>query len=112
MTTDLNAPAPLPAAADAQTGARHPATFAPATFLLLLVLCTFGAIIGVQLILQLGVTPNTSLIGALVAMLLARVPLAVFARYRSIRRSGPPTACCCRSGSRSCSVAAISSCRC
>ncbi|HEV8030857.1 MAG TPA: OPT/YSL family transporter [Stellaceae bacterium] len=63
---------------------RHPSTFAPATFILLIVLCVFGAVIGVQLILQLGITPNTSIIGALVAMLLARVPGAIFARYRSI----------------------------
>jgi uncharacterized oligopeptide transporter (OPT) family protein len=33
------------------------------------VLAIFGAIIGIQLILQLGVTPNTSIIGALVAMI-------------------------------------------
>src|SRR5438477_12076101 len=66
------------------TEAQHPATFAPATFILLLALSVFGAVIGVQLILQLGVTPNTSIIGALVAMILARVPLAIFARYRSI----------------------------
>src|SRR2546428_11897073 len=66
------------------TEVQHPSTFAPATLILLLVLCVFGAIIGVQLILQLGVTPNTSLIGALVAMMLARVPTAIFARYRSI----------------------------
>lgn len=63
---------------------RHPSTFAPATFILLVVLCVFGAVIGVQLILQLGITPNTSIIGALVAMLLARIPGALFARYRSI----------------------------
>ena len=63
---------------------QHPSTFAPATFVLLVVLCVFGAVIGVQLILQLGITPNTSIIGALVAMLLARVPGAIFARYRSI----------------------------
>jgi len=62
----------------------HPATFAPATFILIALLSLFGAVIGVQLIVQLGVTPNTSIIGALVAMLLARVPLALFARYRSI----------------------------
>src|SRR5213082_2406857 len=66
------------------TEARHPSTFAPATFIFLIVLCVFGAVIGVQLILQLGITPNTSIIGALVAMLLARVPGAIFARYRSI----------------------------
>src|SRR6266851_4902031 len=63
---------------------QHPSTFAPATLILLIVLCVFGAVIGVQLILQLGVTPNTSIIGALVAMILARVPIAIFARYRSI----------------------------
>src|SRR5437764_1350371 len=63
---------------------QHPSTFAPATFVFLVILCLFGAVIGVQLILQLGITPNTSIIGALVAMLLARLPGAIFARYRSI----------------------------
>jgi uncharacterized oligopeptide transporter (OPT) family protein len=63
---------------------RHPSTFAPATLVFLIVLCVFGAVIGVQLILQLGITPNTSIIGALVAMLLARVPFAIFTRFRSI----------------------------
>jgi uncharacterized oligopeptide transporter (OPT) family protein len=63
---------------------RHPATFAPSTFVLLVLLSVFGAVIGTQLILTLGVTPNTSIIGALVAMLLARIPFALFSRYRSI----------------------------
>src|SRR5437868_12541777 len=71
---------PTPAAGIQQ----HPSTFAPATFVFLVILCLFGAVIGVQLILQLGITPNTSIIGALVAMLLARLPGAIFARYRSI----------------------------
>jgi uncharacterized oligopeptide transporter (OPT) family protein len=71
---------PTPAAGTPQ----HPSTFAPATFVFLVILCLFGAVIGVQLILQLGITPNTSIIGALVAMLLARLPGAIFARYRSI----------------------------
>src|SRR5260221_12289863 len=62
----------------------HPSTFSPATFVLLIVLAIFGAIIGIQLSLQLGVTPNTSIIGALVAMILARVVLTLFARYRSV----------------------------
>ena len=43
-----------------------------------------GAIIGVQLIVTLGITANTSLIGALAGMALARIPLAAFARYRSV----------------------------
>ena len=62
----------------------HPSTFSPATFALLTALAVFGAIIGIQLIVQLGVTPNTSIIGALVAMILARVPIALFGRYRSV----------------------------
>ncbi len=63
---------------------RHPSLFEPATLLLIAVLCVFGAIIGMQLLVSLGITANTSLIGALAAMALARVPLAMFARYRSI----------------------------
>lgn len=83
--TELSHATAVPGAVS-QTAAevRHPSTFAPATFVLLIVLCLFGAVIGVQLILQLGITPNTSIIGALVAMLLARVPFAIFARYRSV----------------------------
>ncbi len=63
---------------------RHPTIFEPATLILLTVLCVVGAIIGMQLLVTLGVTANTSIVGALVAMGLARVPLAAFARYRSV----------------------------
>ncbi|BCB17577.1 OPT/YSL family transporter [Bosea sp. ANAM02] len=63
---------------------KHPSLFEPATLALIAVLCVFGAIIGMQLLVSLGITANTSLIGALAAMALARVPLAIFARYRSI----------------------------
>src|SRR5438309_3230243 len=82
LSRATGAPGAVPPATIAEP--QHPSTFAPATFVFLIVLCLFGAVIGVQLILQLGITPNTSIIGALVAMLLARVPGAIFARYRSI----------------------------
>jgi uncharacterized oligopeptide transporter (OPT) family protein len=49
-----------------------------------LILSVFGAIIGLQLLTSLGVTPNTSMVGALVAIGLARIPLSLFRRYRSI----------------------------
>ncbi|WP_427183694.1 OPT/YSL family transporter [Bordetella bronchialis] len=62
----------------------HPRAFSGGTFVLLALLSVFGAIIGIQLLVSLGVTPNTSIIGALVAMILARVPLALFRRFRSI----------------------------
>lgn len=63
---------------------KHPAFFSPASLLLITPLCVLGAIIGIQLIVTLGITTNTSLIGALAGMILARIPLAAFARYRSI----------------------------
>ncbi|HET6183353.1 MAG TPA: OPT/YSL family transporter [Acetobacteraceae bacterium] len=62
----------------------HPRFFEAAALLLIAPLCVVGAIIGVQLIVTLGITANTSLIGALAAMGLARVPFRAFARYRSI----------------------------
>jgi uncharacterized oligopeptide transporter (OPT) family protein len=63
---------------------RHPRFFEPAVFALIAPLCIFGAIIGIQLMVNLGIAANTSLIGALAAMGLARLPVAIFARYRSI----------------------------
>lgn len=54
------------------------------TLLVMALLSVVGAIIGVQLITTLGVAPNTSIIGALIAMLLARIPLQMFQRYRSV----------------------------
>jgi uncharacterized oligopeptide transporter (OPT) family protein len=62
----------------------HPAFFSVGSVLLIAPLCVVGAIIGTQLIVTLGITTNTSLIGALAGMGLARIPLLAFARYRSI----------------------------
>lgn len=52
--------------------------------IVLVLLSILGAIIGIQIITSLGITPNTAIIGALVAMLLSRIPLRAFQRYRSI----------------------------
>src|SRR5271154_7452575 len=62
----------------------HPAFFSIGSVVLIAPLCVVGAIIGTQLIVTLGITTNTSLIGALAGMGLARIPLVAFARYRSI----------------------------
>ncbi len=62
----------------------HPRTFAPAVFVPLVAISAAGAVVGVQLLTSLGITPNTSLIGALLAMLLGRVPLAGLTAFRSI----------------------------
>jgi uncharacterized oligopeptide transporter (OPT) family protein len=65
---------------------RHPKVTEPFTLVLIIVLSIFGAIVGLQLITTLGITANTSIIGALVAMAVARVPLAYFHSYRSVHR--------------------------
>src|ERR1700761_986896 len=62
----------------------HPRFLDLSALLLIAPLCVVGAIIGVQLIVTLGITANTSLIGALAGMALARIPLVAFRRYRSI----------------------------
>ncbi|MGW1465952.1 OPT/YSL family transporter [Streptomyces sp. NPDC002308] len=63
---------------------RHPRALAPGNLILTVVLSVFGAVVGVQLLATLGVTPSTSLIGALAAMTLARVPLVWFRGFRSV----------------------------
>lgn len=63
---------------------RHPRALAPDNLILTVVLSVLGAIIGIQLLASLGITPSTSLIGALAAMALARIPLGIFRGFRSI----------------------------
>ncbi|MQA02388.1 MAG: OPT family oligopeptide transporter [Streptosporangiales bacterium] len=68
----------------AKTEKRHPRALAPGNLVLIVILSVFGAIIGMQILVDLGIAANTSLIGALVAMVLARVPMSLFANYRSV----------------------------
>ena len=62
----------------------HPRALSPASLVGLVILSVFGAVIGLQLLVTLGVTPNTSIIGALVAMIIARIPLQMLREYRSV----------------------------
>lgn len=55
------------------------------TFLFVSVgMAVFGSIIGIQLITTLGITPNTSIIGVLIAIIIARIPLRWFLQFRNI----------------------------
>ncbi|MFD7522609.1 OPT/YSL family transporter [Paenibacillus chitinolyticus] len=65
---------------------KHPSIFEPFALILNIVTSVIGAIIGMQLVTTLGVTPNTAIIGALVAMLIARIPVMIFRKYKSIHR--------------------------
>ncbi len=67
-------------------GSQHPKAWEPRLIILGLPLCIIGAIIGLELIVRTGVTPNTSIIGALFAILLSRIPVSFLRKYRSIHR--------------------------
>jgi uncharacterized oligopeptide transporter (OPT) family protein len=57
--------------------------WSPAFLIVVIIVAAFGSIIGIQIITSLGITPNTSIIGALIAMILGRIPLKIFLRHRS-----------------------------
>lgn len=78
---DLRPPGASPAARE-----RHPSIFEPVTLLLGTAMAVLGVIIGVQLLTRVGITPNSSVIGAILALSLARLPLAFFRRLGSLHR--------------------------
>jgi len=65
---------------------KHPSVLEPFTLLLTIATAVLGAVIGMQLIVNLGISTNTAIIGALMAMVIARIPLRVFSKYRSVHR--------------------------
>ncbi|MGP4020299.1 OPT/YSL family transporter [Saccharopolyspora sp. 5N708] len=64
----------------------HPRAFEPTVLVLTVVLSVVGAIIGLHLITTLGISANTSVIGALIAMIIGRINLAALRKMRSIHR--------------------------
>lgn len=76
-----------PPAAPAPEAARtHPRALEPVTLVVTVVLSVLGAVIGLVLITTLGIAPNTSVIGALIAMLIGRVSFAALSRMRDPHR--------------------------
>ncbi|MBZ4020652.1 OPT/YSL family transporter [Streptomyces purpurogeneiscleroticus] len=73
-----------PAAPAAQR--RHPRAFEPVTLVVTIVLSVLGSVIGLVLITTLGIAPNTSVIGALIAMLIGRISFAALSRMRDPHR--------------------------
>jgi uncharacterized oligopeptide transporter (OPT) family protein len=64
----------------------HPSLAEPATLLLGVAMAVLGAIIGIQLITRVGITPNSSVIGAMVAIMVARLPLTVLKGMGDLHR--------------------------
>lgn len=65
---------------------RHVRALSPETLILSLIMAALSAIICMQIIGRIGITPNTSIIGAVVAMALARIPLESMKKFRSLER--------------------------
>jgi len=64
----------------------HEKVYSPETLVIGLLMAALAAIISMQIISRIGITPNTSIIGAIVAMSIARIPLAFLTRFRSLER--------------------------
>ncbi len=62
----------------------HPKAYAPHILILNIVMSILGAIIGLELIVRTGVAPNTSIVGALFAIIISRLPIAFLKKYQSI----------------------------
>jgi uncharacterized oligopeptide transporter (OPT) family protein len=63
---------------------RHPSIFSPGSLLLAIPFGLLGAIIGLELITRVGITPNSSIIAVIAAIALSRIPLAVLRRFRDL----------------------------
>lgn len=61
-----------------------PKFFMPTQIIFNLLIAILGSIIGLELITRVGITPNTSIIGALIAILLSYVPLRLFRRFKNV----------------------------
>ena len=64
----------------------HPKAFEPITLILVILLSMLGSIIGLHLITTLGVSANTSVIGALIAMVIGRFSFFGFQKMRNVHR--------------------------
>ncbi|MGW0994146.1 OPT/YSL family transporter [Streptomyces sp. NPDC002523] len=67
-------------------GPGHPRVREPVVFVVLAALSVLGALIGADLVAKLGISANTSVVGALIAMLVGRIPIAGLRKMRSVHR--------------------------
>lgn len=65
---------------------QHPSALEPGVLVLTILMSVIGAIIGLQILTTLGVTPNSAIIGVLIAIVLSRIPIPGFGAFRSIHR--------------------------
>jgi uncharacterized oligopeptide transporter (OPT) family protein len=64
----------------------HPRFFEPVTVVLGALMAVVGTVIGLELLTRVGITPNSSIIAAVVAIALSRVPVAFARRFTDVGR--------------------------
>lgn len=64
----------------------HPKLYEPIVLVIGLILSLFGAIIGMELICRVGINPNTSIIGALIAIAFSAIPVQIARTMRNVHR--------------------------
>ncbi|MBU4227054.1 OPT/YSL family transporter [bacterium] len=64
----------------------HPKVWEPATLIFGIIVAILGVMIGCELITRVGITPNTSVIGAIVALLVARIPITFLSKFRDVHK--------------------------
>ncbi|MGF1680005.1 OPT/YSL family transporter [Photobacterium minamisatsumaniensis] len=62
----------------------HPKFFVASQMLFNVFIASLGAIIGLELITRVGITPNTSIIGALVAIIISYIPIKLFSKFKRL----------------------------
>lgn len=62
----------------------HPKALSPAAIIVMLFTSIIGAIIGMELIVRFGLSTNSSIIGALIAVLIGMVPLGFTRQFKNI----------------------------
>ncbi|UNT00432.1 OPT/YSL family transporter [Streptomyces tubbatahanensis] len=82
VSPDTDTTAPPPGGAPPS----HPRATEPFLLLVLVVLSAVGAVVGIDLVAKLGISANTAVVGALIAMLIGRIPLTMLRRMRSVHR--------------------------
>lgn len=64
----------------------HPSIFEPITLFLGVLLAILGVVIGLELLTRVGITPNSSIIAAVIAIAVSRVPLQIARPFADVSR--------------------------
>lgn len=62
----------------------HPSAWEPSIMIVNILVSVIGSIIGLELIARLGISTNTSIIGALFAIIIARIPIKFLQKFKNI----------------------------